>query len=545
MPDQPALVRVAQPAESDGVPLPQRYWAILTIALGLTLAVLDGAIANVALPTIARDVNASPSASIWVVNAYQLAVTISLLPLASLGEIYGYRRVYQWGLVVFTIASLCCALSDSLITLTMARIVQGFGAAGIMSVNGALVRFIYPRRWLGRGVGLNATVGSVASALGPTVAAAILSVANWPWLFAVNIPLGLIAIPIAWRALPATPRAGIGFDAASAGLSAATFGILITAIAGLGHGESISYVGAELVLALGLAIVLVARQLSRTAPLLPVDLLRSPLFALSVATSVCGFSAQAMALVSLPFLFENTLRLNEVHHRPADDPLAADRRGDRTLHRAAGRPLSGGHSQRHRPGDDGGRTVAARGDAGASHHVRYRLAHDGVRFRVRLLQHAEQPGDPDLGACRAVRRRERHAGDIAAAGPDAGCRAGGAGVRAVPAARHHHDAGVRRQHLGLRRLYQPDPHGGAVGAVGAVGQHHSGGCRSALMARCKPARDLRMALRADVPEHAGHQPQAVAEQRSQPVLIGSVLAAAAVGVRYPHHGNGEHLPEIL
>jgi DHA2 family multidrug resistance protein-like MFS transporter len=305
-------ILLPQPDAADGVPLPARYWAILTIALGLTLAVLDGAIANVALPTIARDVNASPSASIWVVNAYQLAVTISLLPLASLGEIYGYRRVYQWGLVVFTVASLCCALSDSLITLTLARIVQGFGAAGIMSVNGALVRFIYPRRWLGRGVGLNATVGSVASALGPTVAAAILSVASWPWLFAVNIPLGLIAIPIAWRALPETPRSGTSFDAASAGLSAATFGILITAVAGLGHGEALSMVGAELFMALGLGIVLVARQLSRSAPLLPVDLLHIPLFALSVATSVCAFVAQAMALVSLPFLFENTLGRGEV-----------------------------------------------------------------------------------------------------------------------------------------------------------------------------------------------------------------------------------------
>ncbi len=309
---RPALIQVPEVPEQDGVPLPQRYWAILTIAMGLTLAVLDSAIANVALPTIAHDVNASPSASIWVVNAYQLAVTISLLPLASLGEIYGYRRVYQYGLMLFTVASLCCALSNSLITLTIARIVQGFGASGIMSVNGALVRFIYPRRWLGRGVGLNATVGSVASALGPTVAAAILSVASWPWLFAVNIPLGLIAIPIALRALPATPRAGIGFDAASAGLSAATFGILITAIAGLGHGESMVGVGAELALAVGLGAWLVVRQLSRTAPLLPVDLLRIPLFALSVATSVGAFVAQAMALVSLPFLFENTLGLNEV-----------------------------------------------------------------------------------------------------------------------------------------------------------------------------------------------------------------------------------------
>jgi MFS transporter, DHA2 family, multidrug resistance protein len=296
----------------DGVPLPQRYWAILTIALGLTLAVLDGSIANVALPTIARDVHASPSASIWVVNAYQLAVTISLLPLASLGEIYGYRRIYQGGLVVFTIASLLCALSSSLTTLTLARIIQGFGAAGIMSVNGALVRFIYPRRWIGRGVGLNATIGSIASALGPTVAAGILSVGNWPWLFAVNIPLGMIAVPIALSHLPVTPTSGAKFDIGSAVLSAFTFGLLITAIAGLGHGEGLGNVGAELFIVIGLAFVLVARQMARRAPLLPIDLLRIPLFALSVATSVCAFVAQAMALVSLPFLFEDTLGFDAV-----------------------------------------------------------------------------------------------------------------------------------------------------------------------------------------------------------------------------------------
>src|SRR6185437_16181440 len=192
--------------EADGLPLPQRYWAVMTIALGLTLAVLNGAIANVALPTIARDVHTSPAVSIWVVNAFQLAVTVSLLPLSSLGEIHGYRLVYRWGLVVFTIASLFCALSSTLPILLVARVLQGFGAAGIMSVNGALIRFIYPRRWLGRGVGLNATIGSVASAVGPSIAAGILAVGPWPWLFAVNVPLGILAGFIAWRTLPDTPH---------------------------------------------------------------------------------------------------------------------------------------------------------------------------------------------------------------------------------------------------------------------------------------------------------------------------------------------------
>ena len=297
---------------TDGVPLPQRYWAILTIALGLVLAVLDGAIANVALPTIARDVNASPAASIWVVNAYQLTVTIALLPLASLGDILGYRRIYRWGLVVFTVASLGCALSDSLLTLTIARIVQGFGAAGIMSVNGALIRFIYPREQIGRGVGINATVGSISSALGPTVAAAILSVAHWPWLFAVNVPIGALAMLIAWRALPLTPRAGHRFDVSSAGMTALTIGLTITAIDGLGHGQRMEIVLVELVAAGALGFILVARQMSQASPLLPVDLLRIPLFALSVATSICAFAAQGMAYVSLPFLLENTLGKSQV-----------------------------------------------------------------------------------------------------------------------------------------------------------------------------------------------------------------------------------------
>jgi DHA2 family multidrug resistance protein-like MFS transporter len=189
---------------------------------------------------------------------------------------------------------------------------QGFGAAGIMSVNSALVRFIYPRRWIGRGLGINATIGSIASAAGPTAAAAILSVASWPWLFAINVPLGGIAIFIAWRALPATPSSGIKFDVQSAIMSAVSLGILITAIDGVGHGEHIEWVITEVVVAVVVGTILVARELSRPAPLLPVDLMRIPLFALSVTTSVCAFTAQSMAMVSLPFLFENTLGLGQV-----------------------------------------------------------------------------------------------------------------------------------------------------------------------------------------------------------------------------------------
>src|SRR3984885_15910674 len=99
-------MREASTLVNDGQPLPLRYWAIATIVLGLSMAVLDGAIANVALPTIARDLHTDAAFSIWVVNAYQLAITISLLPLAAYGDVIGYRRVYLAGLALFTLASL-------------------------------------------------------------------------------------------------------------------------------------------------------------------------------------------------------------------------------------------------------------------------------------------------------------------------------------------------------------------------------------------------------------------------------------------------------
>ncbi len=245
-------------------------------------------------------------------NAYQLAVTISLLPLASLGDIFGYRRVFLTGMVVFTVASLGCAIATSLLTLTVARVFQGFGAAGIMSVNVALLRSIYPRSWIGRGVGINAMVGSVSAALGPTVASAILSVAHWPWLFAVNVPTGAFALAVGLRSLPSTPLATHRFDLASAALSALTFGLLITGVDGLGHGQGAVSVALELVGAVAIGSYLVSRQMAQASPLLPVDLMRVPVFALSVATAVSAFTAQGLAYVSLPFFFEDMLGRTQV-----------------------------------------------------------------------------------------------------------------------------------------------------------------------------------------------------------------------------------------
>ncbi|HLK24958.1 MAG TPA: MFS transporter [Caulobacteraceae bacterium] len=292
--------------EPDGLPVPRRYWSILAIALAITLAVLDSAIANVALPTIARELKASPGAAVWVVNAYQVAIVVSLLPLAALGEIVGYQRVYQGGLLLFVLASLGCAMSHSIDALAVARTIQGFGAAGIMGINGALVRHTYPQARLGQGIGINAMVVSVSSALGPTVAAAILSIARWPWLFGVNVPIGIAAFLVASFALPRTPTTRRRFDWVAALLNAATFGLIVAGAEAWERGSALVGAGA-VALGLAAAVLLAARELPRPAPLVPFDLLRIPAFGMAVLTSICSFVAQMMVFVSLPFYFQAAL----------------------------------------------------------------------------------------------------------------------------------------------------------------------------------------------------------------------------------------------
>lgn len=303
-----------QTPQQDGLPVPQRYGAIVAIALGITVAVLDGAIANVALPTIARELHASPAESIWIVNAYQLAIIISLLSLSFLGDIVGYRRVYQCGLVLFTCTSLFCALSNSLEMLTFARVLQGFGGAALMSVNTALIRIIYPQRHLGRGMGINSLIVAVSTAAGPTVAAAVLSVASWKWLFLINVPVGLAGLCLAFRFLPDNTQKSTEqrFDIPSAIMNALTFGLLISALSGFAQGQNIRLVLAEIIALLVVGFFFIRRQLRLPFPLLPVDLLRIPVFSLSVGTSVCSFCAQMLAMVSLPFLLQTTLHRGEV-----------------------------------------------------------------------------------------------------------------------------------------------------------------------------------------------------------------------------------------
>ena len=295
----------------DGLPQSARNRAMLVIILGIAMAVLDGSIVNLALPGIARELNASAAHAIWVVNAYQIATLVMLLPLAALGERLGYRRVYFAGMALFAVSSVGAMLADSLATLIAARALQGLGAAGIMSVNAALVRLTYPRAQLGRGLAINSMVVALASVAGPSVAAGILSVAPWPWLFALNLPLGAYTLWLGWRALPFNPPSAV-VQPRPAALDVVLNVLMFTLIfvggerlgaaASAGRGLGSPAAWALLVAGVVVGWVYLRRQWRLAAPLFPVDLLRIPVFALSMGSSVGAFCAQTLAYLALPFL---------------------------------------------------------------------------------------------------------------------------------------------------------------------------------------------------------------------------------------------------
>ena len=249
----------------DGLGRPRIYYAVAATFCGLFLAVLDGSICNVALPSISQEMNISSSDSIWIVNAFQLVIMMTLLPFASLGELVGYKQVYLGGVAVFTAGSLFCSLSHTLPLLAAARVFQGFGAAMIMSINTSLLRIIYPKKHLGKGVGLNAMIVALAFVAGPTVAAGILSFANWPWLFAVNIPVGIATFVMGRKFLPDNPvfSPGRKFNWKDTAYNIAFFGLFIGTIEMYSHDVPLKIVTIGVISALIAGIAYFRKQTSR------------------------------------------------------------------------------------------------------------------------------------------------------------------------------------------------------------------------------------------------------------------------------------------
>lgn len=289
----------------DGLPTPRRYWAIAAISFGTALLVLDGAIANVALPTIARDLGVSNAAVTNVVAVYQLVLVMVLLPFSSVGDRIGHRRLYQYGQALFLIASALCLFASNFLVLLVLRALQAVGAGMALSVSAAMLRQIYPTRNLGSGMGINSVIVASSSALAPTLGGFIVGHAPWQWVFVAAVPFAAVSLLLG-RALP-DPIARPSPPQWISGLWSA--GTMLLLIGGLQMATHENAPAGAALAAAGVAsmVLLIRRERARENPVVPVDLLAKPVLGLSALGAIACFIAAGALMLSLPFRLEGVM----------------------------------------------------------------------------------------------------------------------------------------------------------------------------------------------------------------------------------------------
>lgn len=301
----PSAERSGDEAAS-GAERPLATVAVACVLGGTVLVVLSAGVANVALPALASAFEVAPAASVRVVSAYQLALVMAILPAAALGESLGPRRVFTAGVALYTLASALGALAPTLDALVAARFVQGLGGAAVMALGVALLRHSLPEARLSSAIGWNALAVALSSAAAPTLGAALLAEASWPWLFAIHVPLGL-GLLLATRGLPAVAGTARSIDLLSVALSAGAFAALV---AGAERLATAPWLGGALIGSSGLfAAWLLRRESPKEAPLLPLDLLRGRAFRVTALASIACFAGQSAALVALPFHLQQSFGL--------------------------------------------------------------------------------------------------------------------------------------------------------------------------------------------------------------------------------------------
>jgi MFS transporter, DHA2 family, multidrug resistance protein len=230
---------------------------------------------------------------------------MTVLPLASLGDRIGLRRMYQGGQALFAGAALLCFFAKSLPVLIFVRALMGLGASMISAVNTALIRLIHPREQLGRGIAFNTVIASSAATAAPVLGGLLLTQVTWPWLFVALVPIGLISLVTGQRSLPDPQPRSQPFDLKAAVLCAAMFGLFVTGIQIGVHGGSLPLAAAITVLAVPVGYVFIRREAGQANPVLPVDLLRDKLIALPLIAALLTHLSTTALLLSMPFRLQH------------------------------------------------------------------------------------------------------------------------------------------------------------------------------------------------------------------------------------------------
>ena len=285
----------------------QRKWLILTsVSLGSLMSTLDGSIVNIALPKIQSDFGIDLTTVEWVVVAYLLVVGSLLLPVGRLGEVLTFKRVYQSGFAIFTVASVLCGAAPNELALIVFRALQAIGAAMIMAMGPAIVARTFPAAERGRALGLNGISVSVGLSLGPVIGGIITESLSWRAIFFVNLPIGILAILWAQRILPAEESGrGQKFDLGGAALSGVALLALLLALSdgqdwGWTSPAILGLIAAFVILG-GAFLVVESRAVQ---PMIDLALFRIRPFSAGLVSVDVAFSGLFTAMFLMPFLLQ-------------------------------------------------------------------------------------------------------------------------------------------------------------------------------------------------------------------------------------------------
>jgi len=275
---------------------PRKWWILGAVSIGMFMGLLDVTIVNIAMPAIIIDLHTTVTHASWVINAYSLVLAVCFLSMGRIADRYGLKRVFLFGLVTFTLASMLCGFAPTIDWLIAFRALQGIGGAALLTISLPIVLGAFPRRQQGMAVGLWGALGTAAAAVGPVLGGVLVTYGHWSWIFFVNIPVGIFAVVVCGIVLPAR----VGKSQAQGGLDIP--GIVISGLGlfmltlGLVQGNSWGWTSPAIVGLLVAAAITFPLfmwwELRTSSPMFPVKLLRIRSF--TAANSSIMFIGMAM-----------------------------------------------------------------------------------------------------------------------------------------------------------------------------------------------------------------------------------------------------------
>ena len=287
--------------------------AILLTVLPMTfMTTLDSSIVNVALPTMAKELNTSMAGIEWVVTSYLIVICATILLFGKLGDVLGKTRIFKFGIGVFTIGSLLCGFSNTLFMLILSRLVQAIGAGAAMATNQGIITETFPPNERGRALGMTGTAVALGTMVGPTLGGLIVSIAPWEYIFLINIPIGILVYIGVIKILPFKKKASdFKIDVKGSILFMISITLLFTSI---NFGQSLGFTNMFIVMSFIISLILFAifirvEKISDN-PMLDIKIFKNRLFSLSIFCGFTSFISIGAVNIILPFYYQEVLSLS-------------------------------------------------------------------------------------------------------------------------------------------------------------------------------------------------------------------------------------------